>query len=50
MKRAARTASLEAYSAEYLRYLGVAKPARRSYAESVRLLEAATQEILDTRL
>ena len=41
MKRAARTASLEAYSAEYLRYLGVAKTARRSYAESVRMLEAA---------
>ena len=41
MKRAARTASLEAYSAEYLRYLGVAKTARRSYAESVRILEAA---------
>ena len=41
MKRAARTASLEAYSAEYLRYLGIAKTARRSYAESVRMLEAA---------
>jgi len=41
MKRSARTASLEAYSAEYLRYLGVAKTARRSYAESVRMLEAA---------
>ena len=41
MKRAARTASLEAYSAEYLKYLGVAKTARRSYAESVRILEAA---------
>ena len=41
MNRAARTASLEAYSAEYLRYLGVAKTARRSYAESVRILEAA---------
>ena len=41
MKRAARTASLEAYSAEYLRYLGVAKTARRSYAESVCILEAA---------
>ena len=41
MKRFARTASLEAYSAEYLRYLGVAKTARRSYAESVRILEAA---------
>ena len=41
MKRAARTASLEAYSAEYLRYLGIAKTARRSYAESVRILEAA---------
>ena len=41
MKRSARTASLEAYSAEYLRYLGGAKTARRSYAESVRILEAA---------
>ena len=41
MNRAARTASLEAYSAEYLKYLGVAKTARRSYAESVRMLEAA---------
>ena len=41
MKRSARTASLEAYSAEYLKYLGVAKTARRSYAESVRILEAA---------
>ena len=28
------------YCAEYMRYLGIAKTARRSYAESVRLLEA----------
>ena len=28
------------YSAEYMRYLGIAKTERRSYAESVRLLEA----------
>ena len=28
------------YCAEYLRYLGIAKTARRSYAESVRLLKA----------
>ena len=43
MKKAVstRNASLEAYSAEYLRYLGIAKTARRSYAESVRILEAA---------
>ena len=27
------------YCAEYMRYLGIAKTARRSYAESVRLLE-----------
>ena len=31
---------LEDYCGEYLRYLGVAKTARRSYAESVRLLKA----------
>ena len=43
MKKAVstRNASLEAYSSEYLRYLGIAKTARRSYAESVRILEAA---------
>ena len=27
------------YCAEYVRYLGIAKTERRSYAESVRLLE-----------
>ena len=32
--------SEEQYSKEYMRYLGIAKTARRSYAESVRLLEA----------
>jgi len=32
---------LEKYSDEYMRYLGVAKTERRSYAESVRLLEQA---------
>ena len=31
---------MSAYCAEYMRYLGVAKTARRSYAESVRLLKA----------
>lgn len=31
---------LEKYCAEYMRYLGIAKTERRSYAESVRLLEA----------
>ena len=31
---------LSEYCKEYMRYLGVAKTARRSYAESVRLLEA----------
>ena len=31
----------DAYCAEYMRYLGIAKTERRSYAESVRLLEAA---------
>ena len=31
---------MTAYCAEYMRYLGVAKTARRSYAESVRLLKA----------
>ena len=30
----------EDYCGEYMRYLGVAKTARRSYAESVRLLAA----------
>ncbi len=30
---------LEKYCAEYMRYLGIAKTERRSYAESVRLLE-----------
>ena len=30
---------MDAYCAEYMRYLGVAKTERRSYAESVRLLE-----------
>ena len=32
---------MDRYCAEYMRYLGVAKTERRSYAESVRLLEAA---------
>ena len=32
--------SQEAYCDEYMRYLGIAKTARRSYAESVRLLKA----------
>ena len=32
--------SLEQYSDEYIRYLGIAKTERRSYAESVRLLKA----------
>ena len=36
-----KTVSLDEYIAEYLRYLGIAKTARRSYAESVRMLEAA---------
>ena len=31
---------LEKYAAEYMRYLGIAKTERRSYAESVRLLKA----------
>ena len=31
---------LEGYCKEYMRYLGIAKTERRSYAESVRLLEA----------
>ena len=30
---------MDAYCAEYMRYLGIAKTERRSYAESVRLLE-----------
>ena len=36
-----KTVSLDEYITEYLRYLGIAKTARRSYAESVRMLEAA---------
>ena len=32
---------MEEYCAEYMRYLGIAKTERRSYAESVRLLEEA---------
>ena len=32
--------SQEQYCGEYMRYLGIAKTARRSYAESVRLLKA----------
>ena len=32
---------MDAYCREYMRYLGIAKTARRSYAESVRLLKAA---------
>ena len=32
--------SLDRYGDEYMRYLGIAKTARRSYAESVRLLKA----------
>ena len=32
---------MEKYCAEYMRYLGVAKTERRSYAESVRILERA---------
>ena len=31
--------SMSEYCAEYVRYLGIAKTERRSYAESVRLLE-----------
>ena len=31
--------SMDKYCSEYMRYLGIAKTARRSYAESVRLLE-----------
>ena len=41
MNKKSKTVSLDEYIAEYLRYLGVAKTARRSYAESVRILEAA---------
>jgi aspartyl aminopeptidase len=33
--------SMDAYCAAYMRYLGFAKTERRSYAESVRLLEEA---------
>jgi len=36
-----RYKAFDVYCAEYIRYLGVAKTERRSYAESVRLLEAA---------
>ena len=32
--------SQDRYCGEYMRYLGIAKTARRSYAESVRLLKA----------
>ena len=32
--------TIDSYCKEYMRYLGIAKTARRSYAESVRLLEA----------
>lgn len=32
---------MDAYCREYMRYLGIAKTARRSYAESARLLKAA---------
>ena len=41
MNMKSKTVSLDEYIAEYLRYLGIAKTARRSYAESVRMLEAA---------
>ena len=41
MNMKSKTVSLDEYIAEYLRYLGIAKTARRSYAESVRLREAA---------
>ena len=41
MNKKSKTVSLDEYIAEYLRYLGIAKTARRSYAESVRMLEAA---------
>ena len=41
MNMKSKTVSLDEYIAEYLRYLGIAKTARRSYAESVRMREAA---------
>ena len=41
MNMKSKTVSLDDYITEYLRYLGIAKTARRSYAESVRMLEAA---------
>ena len=41
MNMKSKTVSLDEYISEYLRYLGIAKTARRSYAESVRMLEAA---------
>ena len=41
MNKKSKTVSLDEYIAEYLRYLGIAKTARRSYAESVRMLESA---------
>ena len=41
MNMKSKTVSLDEYIAEYLRHLGIAKTARRSYAESVRMLEAA---------
>ncbi len=41
MNMKSKTVSLDEYITEYLRYLGIAKTARRSYAESVRMLEAA---------
>ncbi len=39
---------LEDYCAEYMRYLGIAKTERRSYAESIRLLKKAGFKELDT--
>ena len=39
---------LEKYAAEYMRYLGIAKTERRSYAESVRLLKAKGFKDLST--
>ena len=40
--------SLDKYSEEYMRYLGIAKTARRSYAESVRLLRSRGFKELST--
>ena len=40
--------TLEKYCEEYMRYLGIAKTERRSYAESVRLLKAAGFRELST--